>query len=177
MIRSIQYPSGDSEVPDSPCLRGLSETTGSVDRNEQYDDDGVWFNGYPNRGGGPVLTDTDATVTQYCSHIRGILTEDWSFRNRPAVEVDAPGHTSRLDKKLDNKDTVWIRLTCVWFYKCEAGRTVMSSNRIMPIVTRPRTSEEGPSHTVTFVVYMVSRHIVVSVRHSGPLRCETSMLP
>ena len=146
VIRSIQYPSGDSEVSDSPCVRGLTETTGSVDRNGQYDDDADWFNGYPNRGGGPVSTETDATVAQYCSHIRGILTEDWSCRNRPAVEVSALRHTSRFDKKLDNKDTAWIKLTCVWFYKCGAGRTEMSSSRIMPIVTRPRTSEEVPSH-------------------------------
>ena len=31
--RSIQYPGGDSEVSGSPCIRGLGETTSSVDRN------------------------------------------------------------------------------------------------------------------------------------------------
>ena len=158
VIRSIQYPSGDSEVSDSPCVRGLTETTGSVDRNGQYDDDADWFNGYPNREGGPVSTETDATVAQHCSQIRGILTEDWSFRNRPAVEVSALGHTSRLDKKLDNRDTAWIRLTCVWFYKCEAGRTMMSSNRLMPLVTRQRTSEEVPSHTSKSFLNMCQTH-------------------
>ena len=160
VLRAIQYPRGDSEVSDSLCIRGLTETTGSVDRNRQYDDDADWFNGYSNREGGSVSTETDATVAQYCSHIRGILTEDWSFRNRPAVEVSALGHTSRLDKKLDNKDTAWIRLTCVWFYKCEAVWTVMSSNIIMPIVTKPRTSEEVLNHTSeSFLKHVSDTHL------------------
>ena len=160
MLRAIQYPRGDSEVSDSLCIRGLTETTGSVDRNRQYEDDADWFNGYPNRESGSVSTETDATVAQHCSHIRGILTEDWSFRNRSAVAVSALGHASRPDKKLDNKDTAWIRLTCVWFYKCEAGRTVMSSNRIMPIVTNPRTSEEVPSHTSeSFLKHVSDTHL------------------
>ena len=144
--RSIQYPRGDSEVACSPCLRGLGETTGSVDRNGQYDDDADWFNGNPNRVGGSVVTRTDATVAQYCSYIRGILTKDWALSNRPAVEVSVLGYPSGLVKNTDNKDTAWIRLTCVWFYKCQAGRIVMSSNKFMPVVTRPRTIEEVPSH-------------------------------
>ena len=160
MLRSIQYPRGDSEVSDSLCIRGLTETTGSVDRNGQYDDDADWFNGYPNREGGSVSTETDATVAQYCSHIRGVLTENWAFRNRPAVEFSALGYTSGLEKKLDNKDTVWISLTCVWFYKGEAGRTVMSSNRLMPLVTRQRTIEEVPSHTsVSFLKQVSDIHL------------------
>ena len=32
--RSIQYPGGESEKSVSPCIRGLRETTGSVDRND-----------------------------------------------------------------------------------------------------------------------------------------------
>ena len=145
--RSIQYPGGDSEVSCSPCLRGLGETTGLVDRNGQYDDDADWFNGNPNRVGGSVATETDATVAQYCSYIRGILTKDWALSNRPAVEVSVLGYPSRLVKNTDNKDTAWIRLTCVWFYKCQAGRIVMSSNKFMLVVTRPRTIEEVPSHS------------------------------
>ena len=94
--RSIQYPGGDSEVSDSLCIRGLAETTGSVDRNGQYDDDADWFNGYPNREGGSVTTETDATVAQYCSYIREILTDNWAFSNRPAVEVSVLGYPSRL---------------------------------------------------------------------------------
>ena len=141
--RLIQYPGGDSEVSRSPCLRGLGETTGSVDRNGQYDDDADWFNGNPNRAGGSVATETDATVAQYCSYIRGILTKDWALSNRPAVEVSVLGYPSRLAKNTDNKDTAWIRLTCVWFYKCQAGRIVMSSNKFMPVVTRPRTIESS----------------------------------
>ena len=160
VLRSIQYPSGDSEVSDSLCIRGLTETTGSVDWNGQYDDDADWFNGYPNREGGSVSTETDATVAQYCSYIRGILTENWAFRNRPAVEVSALGYTSRFEKKLDNKDAAWIRLTCVWFYKCEAGLTVMSSNRLMPMVTRQRTIEEVPSHTSeSFLKHVLDTHV------------------
>ena len=85
-------------------------------------------------------------VAQYCSYIRGILTNDWALSNRPAVEVSVLGYPSRLVKNTDNKDTAWIRLTCVWFYKCQAGRIVMSSNKLMPVVTRPRTIEEVPSH-------------------------------
>ena len=145
--RSIQYPGGDSEVPCSPCLRGLGETTGSFDRNGQYDDDADWFNGNPSRVGGSVVTETDATVAQYCSYIRGILTKDWALSNRPAVEVSVLGYPSGLVKNTDNKDTAWIRLTCVWFFKCQAGRIVMSSNKFMPVVTRPRTIEEVPSHS------------------------------
>ena len=85
--RSIQYPGGDSEVSGSPCLRSQEEITGSVDRNGQYDDDADWFNENPNRAGGTVATETDATVAQYCSYIRGMLTKNWALSNRPAVEV------------------------------------------------------------------------------------------
>ena len=158
--RSIQYPGVDSEVSDSLCIRGLAETTGSVDRNGQYDDDADWFNGYSNREGGSVTTETDATVAQYCSYIRGIQTENWAFSNRPAVEVSVLGYLSRLGKNIDNKDTAWIRFTCVWFYKCQAGRIVMSSNRLMPVVTRPRTIEEVPSHpSESFLKHVSDTHL------------------
>ena len=87
---------GDSEVSGNPCLRSQEEITGSVDRNGQYDDDADWFNENPNRAGGTVATQTDATVAQYCSYIRGILTKNWPLSNRPAVEVSVLGYPSRL---------------------------------------------------------------------------------
>ena len=119
---SIQYPGGDLEVPGRPCLRRQEETTGLVDRDGQYDDDADWFNENPNRVGGMVATETDVTVAQYCSYIRGILTKNWALSNRPAVEVSVLGYPSRLAKNTDKKDTKWIRLTCVWFYKYQTGR-------------------------------------------------------
>ena len=163
--RSIQYPRGDSEVSESLCMRGLTEKTGAVDRNGQYDDDADWFIGYPNREGGSVTTETDATVAQYCSYIREILTENWAFSNRPAVEVSVLGYPSRLGKNIDNKDTTWIRLTCVWLYSCQAGRIVMSSNRLMPLETRPRTIEEVPSRSSgSFLKYVSDTHRTKSIQ-------------
>ena len=158
--RSIQYPGGDSEVSDSLCMRGLTEKTGSVDRNGQYDDDDDWFIGYPNQEGGSIKTKTDATVAQYCSYIREILTENWAFSNRPAVEVSVLGYPSRLGKKIVHKDTTWIRFTYVWFYNCQAGWIVMSSNRLMPAETRPRTIEEVPSRSSeSFLKYVSDTHL------------------
>ena len=121
--RSIQYPVGDSEVSCSPCLRGLGGTTGSVDRNGQYDDDADWFDG-------SVITGTDATIAQYCSYIRGILTKDWALRNRPAVEVRVLLYLPRLVKNTDNKDTAWIRLTCVWLYKCQLRKSRVTHQKV-----------------------------------------------
>ena len=144
--RSIQYPGGDLEVSGSLGLRSQEETTGSVDRKGQYDD-ADWFNENPNRAAGTVVARTDATVVQYCSYITGILTNDWAVSNRPAVKVSTLGYPSRLVKDTENKDTTWIRLTCVWFYNCQAGQIVMSSSKFMPVVTsRPQTIEEVPSH-------------------------------
>ena len=154
--RSIQYTGGDSEVSGSPCLRSQEETTGSVDRKGQYDDDADWFNENPNRAGGTAAARTDATVAQYCSYIKGILTKNWTVSNRPAVKVSVLGYPSRLVKVTDNKDTTWIRLTCVWFCNCQAGRIVMSSSKLMPVVTRPRTIEEVPSHTSESFLKQVS---------------------
>ena len=156
---SIQYPGGDSEVSGSPCLRTQEETIGSVDRKGQYDDDD-WFNDNPNRAGGTAVARTDATVTQYCSYIKGILTKDWAVSNRPAVKVSALGYPSRLGKNTDNKDTTWIRLTCVWFYNCQAGWIVMSSSKLMPVVTRPRMIEEVPSQpSESFLKHVSDSHL------------------
>ena len=127
----IQYPGGDSEVSGSPCLRTQGETTGSVDRKGQYDD-ADWFKDNPNRVGGTVIARTDATVAQYCSYIDEVLTMDWAVSNRPAVEDNAFGYPTRLANNTDNRDTTWIRLTCVWFHNCQAGRIVMSSSKLMP---------------------------------------------
>ena len=140
----IQYPGGDSEVSGSPCLRTQGETTGSVDRKGQYDD-ADWFKDNPNRAGGTVIARTDATVAQYCSYIKEVLTMDWAVSNRPAVEDNAFGYPTRLVKNTDNRDTMWIGLTCVWFHNCQAGRIVMSSSKLMPVVTRPRMTAEVPS--------------------------------
>ena len=70
---------------------------------------------------------------------------NWAVSNRPAVEVSAFGYPTRLVKDTDNGDTTWMRLTCVWFHNCQAGRIVMSSSELMPVVTRPWTIEEAPS--------------------------------
>ena len=157
--RSIQYPGGDLEVLGSPCLRSQEETTGSVDRKGQYDD-ADWFSENPNRAGGTVVAQTDATVAQYCSYIKGILTNDWAVSNRPAVKVSTLGYPSRLVKDTENKDTTWIRLTCVWFYNCQAGQIVMSSSKMMPVVTRPRTIEEVPSHlSESFLRHLSDSHL------------------
>ena len=102
---------GDSEVSGSPCL-SQEETTGSVDRKGQYDD-ADWFNENPNRAGGTAAARTDATVAQYCSYIKGILTKNWAVSNQPAVKVSVLGYPSRLVKVTDNKDTTWIRLVCL----------------------------------------------------------------
>ena len=88
VTRSVQYPVGRSVLRCSPCLRRLGDETGSVDRNGQYDNDADWWDGYPNRVGGSVITGTDATVAQYCSYIRGLPTEDWALSNRPAVWIN-----------------------------------------------------------------------------------------
>ena len=70
---------------------------------------------------------------------------DWAVSNRPAVEVSAFGYPTRLLEDTDNKDTTWIRLTCVWFQNCQAGRIVMSSSKLISAVTRLRTTEEVQS--------------------------------
>ena len=140
--RSIQYPGGDLEVSGSPS-RSQEVTTGSVDRNGQYDDDD-WFNENPNRAAGTVVARTDATIAQYCSYIKGTLINDWAVSNRPAVKVSTLGYPTRLVKDTENQDTTRIRLTCVWFYNCQAGQIVMSSSKLMPVVTKPADDRGGP---------------------------------
>ena len=143
--RSIQYAGGVLEVSGSPCLRSQEVTTGSVDRNGQYDDDD-WFNENPNRA---------------ASYIKGILINDWAVSNRPAVKVSTLGYPTRLVKDTENKDTTWIiRITCVWFYNCQAGQIVMSSSKLMPVATRPRTIEEAPSHlSENFLKHVSDSHL------------------
>ena len=155
----IQSPGGDSKVSGSLCLRTQEETTGSVDRKGQYDD-ANWFKDNPNRTGGTVVARTDATVAQYCSYIKGILTTDWAVSNRPAMKVSVFGYPTRLVKNTDNRDTTWIKFTCVWFHNCQAGRIVMSSSKLMPVVTRPRMTEEVPSQPPeTFLKNVSDSHL------------------
>ena len=157
--RSIQYPGGDLEVSASPGLRSQEETTGSVDRTGQYED-ADWLNKNPNRAAGTVFARTDATVAQYCSYITGILTKDWAVSNRPAVKVSTLGYPSILVRDTENQDTTWIRLTCVWFYNCQADQIVMSSSNLMPVVTRPQTIDEVPSHlSESFLKHVSDSHL------------------
>ena len=77
-----------------------------------------------------------------------------------AVKVSAFGYPTRLVKNTDNRDITWIRLTCVWFHNCQAGRIVMSSSKLMPVVTRPRTTEEVPSQPPeTFLKHVSDSHL------------------
>ena len=51
------------------------------------------------------------------------------------------------------------QITRVWLYNCQAGRIVMSSNRLMPVETRPRTIEEIPSRSSgNFLKYVSDAH-------------------
>ena len=59
---------------------------------------------------GSVMIETEATVAQYCSYIREILTENRAFSSRSVMKVSVLGDPYRLGKKIDNKDTTWIRL-------------------------------------------------------------------
>ena len=145
VTRSVQYPVGRSVLRGSPCLRCLGDETGSVDRNGQCDYDADWLDGHPNRVGGSVITGTDATVAQYCSYIRGIPTEDWALSNRPAVWINVLEYPPVLVKCSNDTDTAWIVFRCVWLYKLLAGRIEMSSNRLTPVTSRPRTIEGVPS--------------------------------
>ena len=80
-----------------------------VYRKGQYDD-ADWFKDNPNRAGGTVVARTDATVGQYCSYIKGILTMDWAVSNRSAVKVSAFGYPTRLVKDTDNVDKTYVCL-------------------------------------------------------------------
>ena len=157
--RSIQYPGKDLEVSGGPGLRNHEETTGSVDQKGQYKD-ADWLNKNPNRAAGTVFARTDATVAQYCSYITGIRTKDWAVSNRPAVEVTTLGYPPILVRDTENQDTTWIRLTCVWFYYCQAGQIVMSSSKLRPEVTRPPTIEEETSHlSESFLKHVSGSHL------------------
>ena len=74
----------------SPSSRRLGDKTGSVGRNGQYEFDADWLDGHPNRRGGSVITETEATVVQHGGYIKGIPTEDWGLSNRPAVWNSVP---------------------------------------------------------------------------------------
>ena len=146
-------------VSGSPGLRNHEETTGLVDQKGQYED-ADWLNKNSNRAAGTVFARTDATVAQYCSYITGILTKDWAVSNRPAVKVSTLGYPSILVRDTENQDTTWIRLTCVWFYNCQAGQIVMSSSKSMPVVTRPQTIDEVPSHlSESFLKHVSDSHL------------------
>ena len=122
----------------------------------QYDNDADWLDGYPNRVGGSVITGTDATVVQYCSYIRGLPTEDWALSNRPAVWINVLEYPPVLVKCSNDTDTAWIVLRCVWLYTFLARRIEMSSNRLTPVATRPRTIEEVPSNSSASFLKRVS---------------------
>ena len=49
---------------------------------------------------------------------------------------------------------------CVWFHNCQAGRIVMSSSKLMPVVTRPRMTEEVLSQPPeTFLKHVSDSHL------------------
>ena len=90
VARSVQYPAERSILGGSLCSRCLGDETGSVGRNGQYEFDAAWLDGHPNRRGGSVITETEASVAQNCRYIKGIPTKDWGLSNRPAVWNSVP---------------------------------------------------------------------------------------
>ena len=72
--RSVQCPAEKLLLGGSPSSRRLGDETGSVGRNGQYEFDADWLDGHPNRRGGSVITETEATVVQHCGYIKGIPT-------------------------------------------------------------------------------------------------------
>ena len=85
----------------SPGSGDFGNETGPVDRNGQSVLDLDWLDGHPNRRGGSVITKTDATVTQYCSYMGEIPTEDGARRNRPAVWINVSEYSSRVCEVLE----------------------------------------------------------------------------
>ena len=85
----------------SPDSGDFGNETGPVARNEQSVLDLDWLDGHPNRRGGSVITRTDATVTQYCSYMGEIPTEDGARRNRPAVWINVFEYSSRVCEVLE----------------------------------------------------------------------------
>ena len=80
----------------SPDSGDFGNETGPVARNGQSVLDLDWLDGHPNRRGGSVITKTDATVTQSCSYMGEIPTEDGARRNRPAVWINVFEYSSRV---------------------------------------------------------------------------------
>ena len=155
----IQSPGGDSEVSSSLRLRTQEETSYSDDRQKGRYDDADWFKDNPNRAGGTVVVRTEATVAKYCSYIKGILANDWTVSNRPAVKASVFRYPDRLVRNICDKDTTWIRLTCVWFHNCQVGWIVMSSSKMIPEATRLRTAETVPSQPPeTFLKHVSESH-------------------
>ena len=60
-----------------------------------------WLDGHPNRRGSSVITRTDATVTQYCSYMGEIPTEDGAQLNWPAVWIYVLEYSSRVCEGLE----------------------------------------------------------------------------
>ena len=85
----------------SPGSGDFGNETGPVARNGQSVLDLDWLDGHPNRRGGSVITRTDATVTQYCSYMGEIPTEDGARRNRPAVWINVFEYSSRVCEVLE----------------------------------------------------------------------------
>ena len=85
----------------SPDSGDFGNETGPVARNGQSVLDLDWLDGHPNRRGGSVITKTDATVTQYCSYMGEIPTEDGARRNRPAVWINVFEYSSRVCEVLE----------------------------------------------------------------------------
>ena len=120
--------------------------TGTVPRSIQYPGGDLEVSGGP--------------VAQNCSYITGIRTTDWAVSNRPAVKVSLLEYPPILVRDTENQDTMWIRLTCVWFYNCQVGQIVMSSSKLRPVVTRPQTIEEERSHlSESFLKHVSGSHL------------------
>ena len=85
----------------SPGSGDVGLETGPVARTELAVFDLNWLDGHPNRRGGSVITRTDATVTQYCSYMGEIPTEDGAQRNWPAVWIYVLEYSSRVCEGLE----------------------------------------------------------------------------
>ena len=127
VARSVQYPAERSILGGNPCSRRLGDETGSVGRNGQYEFDADWLDGHPNRRGGSVITESEATVAQYCTYIKGIPTKDWGLSNRPAVWKSVPEYPPVLVICSNDTDRTWIVFRGGWLFKLLAGRIEMSS--------------------------------------------------
>ena len=91
----------------SPDSGEFGNETGPVARNGQSVLDLDWLDGHPNRRGGSVITRTDATVTQYCSYMGEIPTEDGARRNRPAVWINVFNIRPVFVRCSNDTDTAW----------------------------------------------------------------------